>query len=487
MRLGLFLAIARRRRAATNSNRVTVSFGSPPSVTPTTYAPSVSISGGPVSITTGAPSGVTPTTYAFVVSPVQIETGAPANVTPTTYAPTVSVVTDETAPVISAAWDEANNEIDLTITEDNYPVTVRWQIRAVATAAPDESAMLAGTGGILNGSYSASSTPDSEVIDVSSLTDATDYTLYVMVSDPAGNHSAISDDDFTYTDPTVTITTGAPSGVTPTTYAPSVSVSGAAVAITTGSPSSVAPTTYAPTVSVSGGASGNFTFSLVQAINDASGGTPATATFTSTLSEGDIIFVLGDERSGLGHANHDVTDNVTGSSYSKGAQYDNVIGDANGRFSASVWWRQVGASEDDTTPTITFEPNSTSTGTTTGFLIAGAIRPSATYNAALSGVAANGSGTADWDGTGSGNATATGDDILELAIAAARNGSDLPTAISFTSQAGGLTEVYGFSNKSAMAFAFEATSQAAGTKSTTVNSDGSGNEGIAFTVTWRDA
>lgn len=250
-RLGLFLAA--RRRAATNSNRVTVSFGAAQSVTPTTYAPSVSISGGPVSITTGAPSGVTPTTYAFVVSPVQIETGSPANVTPTTYAPTVSVVTDDTAPVISAAWDEANNEIDLTITEDNYPVTVRWQIRAVATAAPDESAMLAGTGGILNGSYSASSTPDSEVIDVSSLTDATDYTLYVMVSDPAGNHSAISDDDFTYTDPTVTITTGTPSGVTPTTYAPTVSVSGGTVSITTDTPSSVTPTTYAPDVSVSGG------------------------------------------------------------------------------------------------------------------------------------------------------------------------------------------------------------------------------------------
>lgn len=303
MRLGLFLALARRRRTANNSNRVTVSFGAPPSVTPTTYAPAVSISGGPVSITTGAPSGVTPTTYAFIVSPVQIETGSPANVTPTTYAPTVSVVTDETAPVIVAAWDEANNEIDLTITEDNFPVTVRWQIRAVATAAPDESAMLAGTGGVLAGSYSAASTPDSEVIDVSSLTDATDYTLYVMVSDPAGNHSAISDDDFTYTDPAIEITMGSPSGVTPTTYAPTVSVSGGAVSITTGTPSSVSPTTYAPDVSVSGGST---SFTMLADLYNETDGTGYT--FTSQ-TEANIICVVGRRGSGTNAAPSAVTMN----------------------------------------------------------------------------------------------------------------------------------------------------------------------------------
>lgn len=114
---------------------------------------------------------------------------------------TISAV-DTTAPLVTATFDEATGKISLTITEDNYPVNVRWQVRAVATAAPDEAAMLAGTGALLNGSYSVASTPDDEIIDITSLTHGADYTLYLMASDPSVNHSTIQGVSFTYSDVT---------------------------------------------------------------------------------------------------------------------------------------------------------------------------------------------------------------------------------------------------------------------------------------------
>lgn len=124
---------------------------------------------------------------------------------------------DTTAPVLSATLDAANNEIDITLTEINFPVTIRWQVRAVATAAPNEAAMLAGTGGVVAGSYEVASTPDSTVINIGALTDGLEYTLYVMASDPTPNHSAISDTDFTYEAPASVLLTS--SGVATVSFA----------------------------------------------------------------------------------------------------------------------------------------------------------------------------------------------------------------------------------------------------------------------------
>lgn len=114
---------------------------------------------------------------------------------------------DVTAPILSSALDSINNELDITLTELNFPVTIRWQVRAIGTAAPDQAAMLAGSGAISNGSYSVASTPDSTAINLGALLDQTEYTIYVMASDPTPNHSAIDDTDFTYEAPTsVTVT-----------------------------------------------------------------------------------------------------------------------------------------------------------------------------------------------------------------------------------------------------------------------------------------
>jgi hypothetical protein len=114
---------------------------------------------------------------------------------------------DTTDPVIgSVFFDEANDEIDLTFTEANFPVTVYWQVRAVASGAPNQAAMIANTGGLDGGNYSVASSPDSEAIDLSALADG-DYTLYVMLKDPSDNYSTISDDDFTLTTPDVTAPT----------------------------------------------------------------------------------------------------------------------------------------------------------------------------------------------------------------------------------------------------------------------------------------
>lgn len=120
---------------------------------------------------------------------------------------TTDATPDVTAPTIdSVAFDEENDEIDLTFTEANFPVTVYWQVRAQASGAPNQSSMIANSGSLDGGNYSVASSPDSEAIDLSALADG-DYTIYVMLKDPSDNYSTISDDDFTLTTPDVTAPT----------------------------------------------------------------------------------------------------------------------------------------------------------------------------------------------------------------------------------------------------------------------------------------
>jgi hypothetical protein len=175
-----------------------------------------------------------------------------------------------------------------------------------------------------------------------------------------------------------------------------------------------------------GGASGNFTFSLITTYGEPDPVADPSFTEATALVDNDMCFCVVSERSGLGHANHAVTDNNS-STWTKIIGYDNVIGDANGRYSASVWYYEATGVETDTTPVISPEADSTNPDAENTAYQYFRCRPSATYAWTLSGTAANGSGTSDWDGLGSGNATATGDDIFELATATCRQGADMPT------------------------------------------------------------
>lgn len=243
-------------------------------------------------------------------------------------------------------------------------------------------------------------------------------------------------------------------------------------------------TTLSFTTGASGGASGNYTFSLVedQATTNPSTSTP-NVTLSTALATGDGIFVDTFDRSGIGHANHAVSDD-NGGSWTKIASYDNANGDANGRCSKATWFRAAGAGDNGDTLTIT----ATFTGAN-GCLQASSYRPSAAYGWSLSGVSANGSGTSDWNGTASGDATASGNDIFERASAGARNASGsqpTTTNMNFATQTDGTTEHIGGNNQVTFFSAIEGTSTAEGTKSATLTSDGSGNEGVVLIATFND-
>lgn len=105
---------------------------------------------------------------------------------------------DVTAPVInSMSFNAGTGALNIGYTEANLPTTVRWHVRLQSSGAPDEAAMLAGTGALDSGSFSSGTTSDTESISLDGGLTADDYTMYVMISDGDENHSNIADDDFT--------------------------------------------------------------------------------------------------------------------------------------------------------------------------------------------------------------------------------------------------------------------------------------------------
>lgn len=128
----------------------------------------------------------------------------------------------DSPPVInSATLNASTSTLSLAVSDASLPITVYWQVRPQASAAPDQAAMIANTGGEAGGNYSEASVPASEGIDYSAAADGT-KTIYVMVREDSGLYSAITDVDFTKTTadttaPALTSATDAKNGQTAST------------------------------------------------------------------------------------------------------------------------------------------------------------------------------------------------------------------------------------------------------------------------------
>lgn len=235
-----------------------------------------------------------------------------------------------------------------------------------------------------------------------------------------------------------------------------------------------------------GGASGNFTFSITQfEAVVATGSDPAVRTLNTSITEGNAIFAITFERSGGDPANHAVSDTSSGSwTRLSSLDVNNAVGgnEANTNLTVAIHWRLVTGSEGDVTPTISFDDG---TSNSKGLAIF-EIQPSAAYNWTFDAGSATGTGASDWNGAGSGNASPSGDDIFELAYAAARNSTSPPTAASFSAHTSDVDAAYGSSNQFSVHIGIISPSTAAGTKSATNASNGSGNEGVVGIACFKD-
>ena len=236
------------------------------------------------------------------------------------------------------------------------------------------------------------------------------------------------------------------------------------------------------------GLSGNYNFTLAQSKFETGPSDPGVVTPSGVITPGNLMVVVCGERSGEDPANHVVTD-ANGKTWNRisALNFDNAVSgnEGNTRMSFSVWWRVVDTTgETDLTPAIECD-----IGTSSVHMLWCEISADSAYNWNFSAGTVAGSGASDWNGQSSGSTTSSGNDIFELAIAMCRcDGTNEPSAslVAFSTQTDGYAEVIGGPNQMTAAMAFEAVSQASGSMSATITSDGSGNEGVVAIATWSD-
>lgn len=243
-----------------------------------------------------------------------------------------------------------------------------------------------------------------------------------------------------------------------------------------------------------GGASGNYTFTVPQYAKQGPGpggeplGDPATATFGSAITAGNLLIAMVAERSGGDPANHTISDN-NGKTWNRitDVNFDNSVGGSEGdtRTTFSVWWRKVDATgETDTTPTVTADD-----GTANGKrLQVMEVQPSAAYDWTYAAASVAGSGLSDIDNLSSGAASPTGDDICVIGIWSSRVSADVMSVFGMDEYSiTGYTDAN--TNTIACLTGVLGTSQAdSSTYSSTVDvgGTGSGNEGICATICFKD-
>jgi len=193
-------------------------------------------------------------------------------------------------------------------------------------------------------------------------------------------------------------------------------------------------------------------------------------------------------RSGRTHVDHIGVSTSGGTqnsgAWTKAGGYDNLIANGSARHEMSVWYYVVQSGDDFTD--IDFDD-----GSTNNIEISCRVyRPSATYGFVFKEFVADGSGTADWSGTGSGStASLSGNDLLEIGIATCRTESGTePTTgnVSLSPHTDGTSENFNSGSEVNSYAATISPSTAAGSKSTTVTSDGSGNEGVVSLTVFGD-
>lgn len=227
-------------------------------------------------------------------------------------------------------------------------------------------------------------------------------------------------------------------------------------------------------------APGGVTFAAGPVFDSMTSGS-ASVTFNDTLIAGNALIVAMNDRSGISQTTHAITD-ANGKTYTKLGFLDHNLGNGSERQAVSIWGRTVDASgETDTTPTIT---GSDGTGNTKGFSVR-QITPSSpvTFDWANAIVAINASGAADWNGLSSGAVAGAGR-YFEFAMATCRNSGSgtFPTVASLAPQTNAAAQSFSGANQLSHLFGLNTNEVTGGSGSTTVTSDGSGNEGIAATI-----
>lgn len=230
-------------------------------------------------------------------------------------------------------------------------------------------------------------------------------------------------------------------------------------------------------------AGGTSTFNVEQRLHTNWDITPADLTFGTNITVGNILICAISNRSGNSHTNHGVTDTNL-KTWNKFAGYDNELSDGSARCACSIWWREVESSgETDLTPQVS----------ATGFAGDGLgmmlleVSADGSYTWTESASSMNGSGTSDINGTGSGTTSSTSKgDHFVLAFGVTRSGTDEPTTMTFSPQTDDAGKATSTENQLIHAEAIEASGQSAGTFSTTITTNGSGNEGIVGVAVWQN-
>ena len=230
-----------------------------------------------------------------------------------------------------------------------------------------------------------------------------------------------------------------------------------------------------PYVYVTAGGTTNFTMTDIgNAYGD-----PAAATVTATTVGAIMVATVGG-RNGIAHASHTLSDDAGGAAWTKVIGHDQEIADVNARHTVSVWWREVVSGDTSGTFTLTADDGDAASKGLTCVQIVPDASKTWVYE---DGVFAD-SGTADWDGTSSGNTPSlSGSDLLLIAIASARNDNQTnASSISFTNINDQQVANFRGDSQIAQALSIESAGQAGGVKTTTITTGSTVQEGAVGIV-----
>ena len=223
------------------------------------------------------------------------------------------------------------------------------------------------------------------------------------------------------------------------------------------------------------------TFAKEASLGISSGVDPAI--LTVNVNDGDLMILQMSNRSGDSEADHVVTDDAV-HTWTKAIGFDNLLGDADARFSFSVWYAIATADKDPFDITC---DDGTTNGKAAQYT---SWTPSAAYDWTFEVGAIDGSGTLDWDNVSSGNTSDPGgSDLFVMGLAGARVSADVPSgATTFDEMSADKTQTSPGSNAHKHICAIFAAGQASGAKTATIDTagSGSGDEGIVSVIVFSD-
>lgn len=220
------------------------------------------------------------------------------------------------------------------------------------------------------------------------------------------------------------------------------------------------------------------TFSIVQDVWTINTQDPPVS--LTGVTAGNLLVAKFNQWRGSNTVDHSISDS-NGGTWTKVSGLDSEMANSSYRHSMSIWVREADATDASSGVTITaVGPSNNSCALSVSECAA-----SGSYTWTFEDDAAATSGTADWDGTSSGSTSSvSGSDLFEMAVGFGRSSSGTdPTAagLFFTTQTDDKSAQTSTGITSHVT-AIEASGQAGGAKSATINEDGSGYPGITVVL-----